>query len=269
MHRISLFIFLGMTVCAASLASAENDQTKRLLKRLRLPLAKKAASDYLAAQKKLSQQYGNQVIKLREQLNSELEVAVTEATSSKDFNELQNILDAREVLQETDKDSPPLQEDDNSILAANAKLRREIESLKRQAKKKVKQNIPAGAVQFGGKTYFVFEQEVTWHHADKLCKQLGGYVVRVESQAEHEFLKGMLNSIENASPYYWIDGSDAAEEGTWIFSNGKPMDYLGWSAKEPGNWANAEHNAYLYRKNQWQWGDFSASGRRPFICEWD
>ena len=217
----------------------------------------------------MSQQYADQLIKLREQLNSNLESAVTEATSSKDFKSLQNILDAREVLQETDEDTPPLQEDDKNLLAANAKLRREIESLKRQAKKKSKQNIPAGAIQFGGKTYFVFQQEVTWHHADYLCKSMGGYVARVESLEEHEFLKNVLNSIENASKYYWIDGSDAAEEGTWVFSNGKPMDYLGWSTKEPGNWADAEHNVCLYRKKQWQWGDFSASGRRSFICEWD
>ena len=168
MYRILLFLLLGMTFCAASSAAAENDETKRLLKRLRLPSAKKAATDYLAAQKKLSQQYADQLIKLREQLNSNLESAVTEATSSKDFKSLQNILDAREVLQETDEDTPPLQEDDKNLLAANAKLRREIESLKRQAKKKSKQNIPAGAIQFGGKTYFVFQQEVTWHHADYL-----------------------------------------------------------------------------------------------------
>ena len=269
MHRLTFFVCLVTVVSTTSSVAAEDDNLRRTLKRLRMASAKQAANDFLTAQKELAGKYSEQEAMLRYKLNSQLESAAQEATSSKNYTELQRILDARETLQNPAGISTSTT--GNSDLRTKIKsLEREVADLKRSlAKTKGKRKIPRGAIQFGGKTYFVFEQEATWHHADYLCRSVGGYVARIESQAEHDFLKSVLNSPNFTAEYYWIDGSDAVEEGTWVLSNGVPMLYEGWSGTEPGNVRGIEHHVCLVRDSGWKWSDYCGADRKPFICEWD
>ena len=268
MTRTSTSLSLLLVVFMASSVAADSEELNKALSRLRIDSARKAANNYLAMQKKLAEVYAKQEIELREQLSSQLEAAVQEATGAKNYTELQKILDARDSLQGSSANSPS--KETQELLAIYQELRKELESLQQKpAQPNAQRSIPEGAVKFGEKSYFIFDQGATWHHASKLCQQLGGYLARIESAEENEFLKELVRQRNVKVKACWIDGSDALEEGKWMLSNGQPMLYTDWGRNEPQNTNDVEHQVSLWRDFGWKWGDVRSSKRYPYICEWD
>ena len=39
----------------------------------------------------------------------------------------------------------------------------------------------------------------------------------------------------------WLDGTDQAEEGTWLQSTGSNINYFNWASGQPDNWLDEEH----------------------------
>ena len=77
-----------------------------------------------------------------------------------------------------------------------------------------------------------------------------------------------VNLVADTSPkYIYIDGTDAAKEGTFVSSvTGAALTYLPWSRGEPNNWANNEDCLNIYRDNGLM-NDFPCDNQRPSVCE--
>ena len=135
-------------------------------------------------------------------------------------------------------------------------------------KKTVK--IPRDAVKWKGHYYKVFDEPNPFAIADQRCKQMGGYVARIETAQEHQFVQALLSQRQNRLVEYWIDGNDLAVEGTWRFSDGDPITFQPWAGQEPTNAGEDEHNVAVYKGSRWGWVDLAGGHRGPgFICEWD
>ncbi|KAJ8317752.1 hypothetical protein KUTeg_005656 [Tegillarca granosa] len=63
----------------------------------------------------------------------------------------------------------------------------------------------------------------------------------------------------------WIDGNDAAREGTWLYWTGEPLGFSDWYPGQP-NHRDADC-LEMYRSFDYRWDDYACSGRRFFICE--
>jgi cysteine-rich repeat protein len=81
----------------------------------------------------------------------------------------------------------------------------------------------------------------TWDAAHAACRALGpGWdLVGVSSQTEHDWLTAqptidMSLVDDDNTTSFWTGGSDAAVEGTWIWSNGEPF-FDNWITGEPNN----------------------------------
>jgi hypothetical protein len=61
-------------------------------------------------------------------------------------------------------------------------------------------------------------------------------------------------------------GSDAAQEGTWAWSDGTAWDYENWHSGEPNNDHDGENYAEMwsYLKNR-TWND-AGDHTQPFVC---
>ena len=130
---------------------------------------------------------------------------------------------------------------------------------------RVKTRIPKTAAGFGNHHYAWVPQKLTWHMASQFAASQGGYLARVESADEMGFILQLCNGKEGV----WLDGSDAAEEGTWRFSNGELAD---WSLfKMDSKFSRLRNvngcNQILYFRDGLI--DEYGSLRHSFIIEWD
>ena len=81
---------------------------------------------------------------------------------------------------------------------------------------------------------------VTQPTAKANCQAIGGHLALVSSAEELAAVQTFIKSEGLGSRNdVWVDGSDAAQEGVWLTSDGKVMTYLGWTFKEPNGGQNA------------------------------
>ena len=93
---------------------------------------------------------------------------------------------------------------------------------------------------------------------------------RAYCRAHYHDLASIHSSSENAAVAAlcpgecWIGGSDAAQEGTWTWSDGTAWDYENWEFGEPNNGGGDE--PYIVISDSGRWNDESRYGTYPFVC---
>uniref|UniRef100_T1IUA7 C-type lectin domain-containing protein n=1 Tax=Strigamia maritima TaxID=126957 RepID=T1IUA7_STRMM len=90
--------------------------------------------------------------------------------------------------------------------------------------------------QFQG-CYFFSENLVTWLDAYTHCSRLNSQLLSIET-IEESFAINLHMSRKHGRDvtYYWTSGSDAYQQGRYIWmSNGKPLSYTNWCANEPND----------------------------------
>jgi hypothetical protein len=92
----------------------------------------------------------------------------------------------------------------------------------------------AGAVQFGLYDYYLSAGFTTWQDAENQAVAAGGHLASVHSLAEQAFL------LSNFGSFRWIGLNDLATEGTFVWTDGTPLDYTSWDAGEPNNQLNED-----------------------------
>jgi hypothetical protein len=108
--------------------------------------------------------------------------------------------------------------------------------------------------------YTVNNTAVTWTQARDQCIAAEGHLAVVDN-AEETALYGSLGAT------FWIGGSDAAQEGTWRWTNGQAFSYKRWAAGQPDN-AGGLQDALALRSGG-TWTDENAAIALPYICEFD
>ena len=90
-----------------------------------------------------------------------------------------------------------------------------------------------------GSCYRLLLGSVTQSTAQANCLAIGGSLALVSSAAELAVAQAFIQA-EGLGPTngVWVDGSDAAQEGTWLTYNGDVMAYLGWTGPNGGANAN-------------------------------
>lgn len=71
----------------------------------------------------------------------------------------------------------------------------------------------------------------SWTNAENNAIALGGHLVTINDAAEEAWLR----TIFGWQPRYWIGFTDAAQEGTWVWSSGEAVTYTNWAPGEDNN----------------------------------
>lgn len=100
------------------------------------------------------------------------------------------------------------------------------------------------------------------HDDNKLC-HLRGYLATVTSQAENDFLASRFKADDGSWYQGWLGGSDAAQEGDWIWVDGPEANIRFWDADHTGSWNN-RHTGGPVLEN----GADNASSRAAYNSQW-
>ena len=116
---------------------------------------------------------------------------------------------------------------------------------------------PTETFEFNNATYRLTPDGMTWDQADAFAQSVGGELVKIENQAENDWLTATFGS-----EFYFIGANDVSSEGDFVWSDGSPIDYQNWSPGEPNNWENREDHAVIYgATGAWFDWDGRAAGR--------
>jgi len=116
----------------------------------------------------------------------------------------------------------------------------------------------AGVVWGGnGHEYDVITAEgFSWTDARAAAVAMGpGWdLATITSGAEDAFVTSLLPISPPSRSHYWLGGTDAAAEGTFVWVTGEPFTYTNWWPGEPNNSGNEDFIAYDFRGG-WAWND--------------
>lgn len=81
---------------------------------------------------------------------------------------------------------------------------------------------PSPYVDIGGECFsFLTSEKETWNDALLACRQVSGELAAINDIEQLRALYLYLHQKEISSHSFWIGGSDAAEEGKWIWTDGQ------------------------------------------------
>jgi hypothetical protein len=93
---------------------------------------------------------------------------------------------------------------------------------------------------FGGKNYYKSNAATSWTQARANARAAGGELVAITSAAENAYVTTLTNGSS-----VWLGLTDAAVEGTFVWSSGEAVTYTNWKAGEPNNLGNEDY-VFMY-----------------------
>ena len=240
--RPALIVVFLVANLVASLA-AEDPPTPWAFKSAK---ANEAMRKYQAARKKLDEGYDKLHLENRAAFVAKLEEAVNNATKAGNLDEAVAIRDAIKLVRTSEQVEAPVA----AIPPNRKKIRR-------------------GAVAYEGHHYFVYQEAMSWPDAQAACRKEGGHLVRVDTEAEFDFLTRLLIGVPRRTPWVWADLRDEAVENTWVDSDGQPPGFLRWKSGEPSRGDRQTNCGCVDYRDPTGFLDHPCSSPSSFICEWD
>jgi hypothetical protein len=129
---------------------------------------------------------------------------------------------------------------------------------------KTKRPRPKDAVKFGGHTYAVIREKLTWHTAKLRCEDMGGHLIVLDSDKETAFAIELARSNNVAA---WLGASNDENAAEWKWVTGKPANTKGWTLNDEDRQHFAK--AVLWWPESNSINDHDLGARSPCICEWE
>jgi hypothetical protein len=176
------------------------------------------------------------------------------------------------------EENAELAKQNTELSQQNAGLKTELKELALQksatslANEASKKQIPDDAVSFGGHRYLLVDRGVTWSAAMRESEQRGGYLVKLDSVQEHEFLINHLNEKppKNENGHIWINGSRLIDGGKYLFTDDRPVDFSKMRTTPFSRPEGREMFLAMFEPHGWHVQDvvFHHKGFHAFIIEW-
>uniref|UniRef100_A0A672HX61 C-type lectin domain-containing protein n=1 Tax=Salarias fasciatus TaxID=181472 RepID=A0A672HX61_SALFA len=111
--------------------------------------------------------------------------------------------------------------------------------------------------------YYISQIKKTWHDSRNDCLKRGADLVIINSREEQDFSRRLSKRM-------WIGLTDRAQEGTWRWVDGSPLNTSYWFPGEPNNnqMGKEEDCGEIYSIAEGNnWNDWSCDSQNHWICE--
>jgi hypothetical protein len=127
---------------------------------------------------------------------------------------------------------------------------------------------PCHARDNGGTRYLFCPDVVTWQEARDNCRRFGFELVRIDDEAEQQYVWGAAEALTGD---FWIGLHDTGTEGEYEWSDGTPLgSYAHWASMAPndGDGEVAEDCVEILQPEEGGWNDRDcATDYLDYICE--
>ncbi|XP_038554000.1 ladderlectin-like [Micropterus salmoides] len=118
--------------------------------------------------------------------------------------------------------------------------------------------------EFSGRCFHYVPKPMTWAQAEKNCESMGGNLASVHNLLEYHEIQRLIMSASYENKETWIGGSDAQEEGVWLWSDGTPFNYR--SSGGFDNFQGKQHCLQINYGDDKRWDDTWCNVRLPSVC---
>ena len=98
-------------------------------------------------------------------------------------------------------------------------------------------------------------QSASWLASEAQGVCLGGHLVTINDEAENNWVWSEFSSFGGVDRNIWIGLTDAASEGTFVWTSGEPLTYSHWRFDQPDNFGGTENYAHLWLPDGF-WNDY-------------
>ena len=117
----------------------------------------------------------------------------------------------------------------------------------------------------GNHCYFWSTESKSWDEAEQFCKEEGGHLASVTSNATDDYIEAKLKERDHN---LWIGGSDRASEGDWKWTDGSSWKFTNWGKlngiQQPGH--STGQNCLAYFIENRKWNDWVCFKETRFLC---
>uniref|UniRef100_A0A3Q3JRU6 C-type lectin domain-containing protein n=1 Tax=Monopterus albus TaxID=43700 RepID=A0A3Q3JRU6_MONAL len=117
---------------------------------------------------------------------------------------------------------------------------------------------------FGRRCFYYVPKPMSWARAEKNCRSMRGSLASVHSLKEYHAIQSLIKYATHEDKEAWIGGTDAPQEGIWLWSDGTPFNY-----RHCGGFNNYKGQQHCLQMNYGAdncWDDVSCTIDRPFVC---
>ncbi len=122
-------------------------------------------------------------------------------------------------------------------------------------------------IQWYGTHAFLFcSSPKDWSSAGSACSTVGYHLASMTSAGENDYVN--LTGLTLGGAYWWLGFTDAAVEGTWVWSDGDAVTVQPWEPQEPddgGGSGAGEDCAVMITSGVWD--DVACTAPYPFLSE--
>ncbi|XP_052790946.1 perlucin-like [Mya arenaria] len=128
---------------------------------------------------------------------------------------------------------------------------------------------PTGWLHFQESCYKIERNPLkTWPDAKQSCVNQQAHLAIVMTLEENSFLRNETMKIGEAGRQYWMDGTDMATEGTWIWDKtGELFEVNDWAPNEPNQNGGQEDCLSIFSTLGYHWNDEHCNSPQAYICE--
>ncbi|XP_047454819.1 ladderlectin-like [Mugil cephalus] len=123
-----------------------------------------------------------------------------------------------------------------------------------------------GWSEYNGRCFIFIPTYMTWAKAEKNCRTLGGNLASVHNIIEYHKIQSLIQNGSHAHPETWIGGSDAQEEGVWLWSDGMIFHYTNWCDGQPSTAEGQQNCIQMNYGVSKCWDNVKCVERRPSVC---
>jgi len=124
-----------------------------------------------------------------------------------------------------------------------------------------KNGCPYGWSFYGSSCYQVQHTKQSWYNAEYHCQRRGAHLASIHSLDESLFVAGLDPGA------MWLGGTDRNHEGHWVWSDGTPFTFTGWSWTKPDNTGGQDCLVTNFRQFPGGWDDVQCRAMKKFVCE--
>ncbi|XP_038588166.1 galactose-specific lectin nattectin-like [Micropterus salmoides] len=121
-----------------------------------------------------------------------------------------------------------------------------------------------GWSEFSCRCFHYVPTPMTWAQAEKNCESMGGNLASVHNAEEYHNIQRLITSASRENKETWIGGSDAQEEGVWLWSDGTPFNYRYYGGFD--NFQGKQHCLQINYGDDKRWDDTLCNVRLPSVC---